>query len=419
MSLRGNSLFGPLDKVWGEAVPIWKKVGIVPVWEDFLVCPAVDRFSTAAVYLPAPTSSACLAVRGVSRVGLRTLINFLRWGMGSKGMVRRTASGMGLFCWMWLATPFVWGASQVTLTVDPNPAKVKQKITLTATVSTNGNPASGGTVTFYNGKVPMADVQVVGTHPANGYVQGTAVLTTILAPGGHPLTAVYGGTAKSPGQVKSNTVQLSVTGQTGSVTVLAATANAQNPKNYDFTATVGGLGAVAPTGTVDFVDVTTGTDLGSAAIAAGTFFRGARQPQVTNAFGMPSQSVVADFNGDGIPDVATANASFGPSTMAVFLGKGNGTFQPPVSYPTNVFTSGIVTGDFNQDGIPDIAAMSQGSTGLDGDVAVFLGNGDGSFSGPVDNVLGTFPVSIAMGDFDRDGILDVATVDYFTGFISI
>lgn len=128
----------------------------------------------------------------------------------------------------------------------------------------------------------------------------------------------------------------------------------------------------------------------------------------------PAQTVIADFNGDGIPDIGSANASFGAtSTMSVFLGMGNGLFQPPVDYTTNTFTSGIVSGDFNQDGIPDIAAMSQGDSLTDGDVAVFLGNGDGTFRGPVDNMLGTFPVSIAVGDFDGDGILDVATVDYF------
>ena len=54
--------------------------------------------------------------------------------------------------------------------------------------------------------------------------------------------------------------------------------------------------------------------------------------------------------------------------MGVLLGNGDGTFQPPVTYPTGVFTSGILIADFDQDGIPDIAAMSQGD-GTDGRVA--------------------------------------------------
>jgi len=194
---------------------------------------------------------------------------------------------------------------------------------------------------------------------------------------------------------------------------LAAKANAENPQNYDFTATVGGFGFPIPSGTVDFTDTTSGTDLGRADLhphGSGRF----RTPQVIPASGGPAQSVITDLNGDGFPDVAVVNASFGPSAMAVFIGDGKGGFQAPVTYPTGVFASGILAADFNQDGIPDIAAMSQGSTGSDGDVAIFLGNGDGTFRAPIDN-FGTFPVSIALGDFDRDGILDVVTVDYFIG----
>ena len=315
---------------------------------------------------------------------------------------------------------FAFGQSgnKVTLSVNPTTAKVKQKITLIAGVTNNGNTASGGTVTFYDSRVSLGDIQVVGTHPATGHHQGTAVMTTILGPGAHFITAVYGGTAQFPGTVKSSTMKLTVTGETASVTLLRASPNSQNPLNYDFTATVGGLGFPTPSGNVDFKDMTSGTDLGSAPLNPRTVYHGFAPPQVTQADGMPAQSVVADFNGDGFPDVATVNASFGPSTMAVFLGKGNGEFQAPVSYPTGVFTSGILAADFNQDGIPDIAAMSQ-EDGTDGDVAIFLGNGDGTFRGPVDNVLGNFPVSIALGDFNRDGILDFVTVDYLNNVADV
>lgn len=308
--------------------------------------------------------------------------------------------------------------NQVTLAVNPKTAKVKQKITLTASVTNGGNTASGGTVTFYDSKVALGDIQVVGKHPAPGHQQGTAVMTTILGPGQHSLTAVYGGTAQFPGRVKSSTITLAVTGKTFSATLLKAKPNAENPQNYDFTAFVGGFGFATPNGTVDFSDITSGTDLGDAAIDPASVLHWFRPPHVTQAGGMPAQSVVADFNGDGFPDVATVNAAFGPSTMAVFLGRANGEFQPPVSYPTGVFTSGILAADFNQDGIPDIAAMSQ-EDGTNGDVAIFLGNGDGTFHGPVDNVLGNFPVAIALGDFNRDGILDFVTVDYFNNVADV
>ena len=78
------------------------------------------------------------------------------------------------------------------------------------------------------------------------------------------MTAVYGGTAASPKLVRPKLVALNVTGKTGSTTVLTAAANAKNPKNYDFTASVSGFGLAAPTKTVVISDITANTDLGTA-----------------------------------------------------------------------------------------------------------------------------------------------------------
>src|SRR5579863_6901400 len=302
----------------------------------------------------------------------------------------------------------------IALTVTPNPAKVKEKITLTATVTTNKKAATGGTVTFFDGKLSLGSAQVVGKKPAKGYKTGTAILTTIVSPGSHALTAVYGGTTTSQKMVRSKPVALKITGKTGTTTVLTAKTNTKNAKNYDFTASVSGFGLTAPTSTVDFTDITASTDLGTAPLDPKTVSHGFAKALVTNASGAPVQSVVADFNGDGFPDVATANAVFGPSTVAVFLGKANGEFQSPVSYPTGYFTSGIVTGDFNNDGILDLLAMSQ-----DGTIALFLGNGDGTFQTAKTDTIGGLPVAIVSGDFNRDGILDFATVDYFANTTSV
>ena len=328
----------------------------------------------------------------------------------------RVLSAVGLLmCILLTAVGSAFADNAITLSADPIPAQARHKITLTATVSAGGNPASGGSVNFLDGALLLGSIQVVGTHPAVGHQQGTAVLTLMLAPGAHTLTAVYGGTKQSPGSVTSSPVALTVTGQTASRTALVASPNAQNPDNYDFTATVTGGGLFAPGDTVDLSDITDGVDLGSASIDPLTVLHSFGKGMKSKTSNAPAQVVVADFNGDGIPDVASANASFAlTSTMSVFLGKGTGRFQAPVDYTTGPFTSGIVTGDFNGDGIPDIATMSQG-TGSDGDVAVFLGNGDGTFRGPVDNDLGIFPVAVTTADFDGDGILDIAAVDYFSG----
>jgi len=312
-----------------------------------------------------------------------------------------------------LAAPVAWATNQIKLQVDPHTAEVKQKITLTATVTTDGQSATGGTVTFLDRKTSLGSIQVVGTHPAQGHHAGTALLTTILAPGDHSLVATYGGTAQSPDVVSSKHVSVTVTGTTGSSTTLSATPNPQNPQNYDFTASITGLGLLVPSGTVSVQDTTAHVNLGQAALDPRSVVHGFGRPDVVSASGQAAQAAIADLNGDGFADVATANAGFAQSSMGVFIGNGDGTFQPPVIYDTDEgFTSGILIADFNQDGIPDITAMSQGD-GTDGPVRIFLGNGDGTFQSPIVNNLGVFPVAIVAGDFDRDGILDIASIDYF------
>lgn len=315
-------------------------------------------------------------------------------------------------CVVLLTAPAALATNQIKLRVKPRTAEVKQKVTVTANVTTDNQPATGGTVTFLDGQTPLGSIQVVGTHPAPGHSTGTAVLTTILAPGDHSLVATYGGTAQSPDIVTSAPMTVTVTGVTGSSTALSAIPNAQHPQNYDFTATVTGLGLLAPSQSVKVRDTTAGVNLGLARLDPLTVTHGFGKPLVVPASGGPAQAVIADLNADGFADVATANADFVAGTMGVLLGNGDGTFQPPVTYPTGIFTSGVLVADFNQDGIPDIAAMSQGD-GTDGPVAIFLGNGDGTFQDPIVNNLGVFPVAIVAGDFDRDGVLDIASIDYF------
>src|ERR1700681_3789318 len=89
----------------------------------------------------------------------------------------------------------------------------------------------------------------------------------------------------------------------------------------------------------------------------------------------PSNSIVSgDFNGDGKLDVAGANG------VQILLGNGNGTFQPGVRYSLGATVQDIVLADFNSDGIQDLAVIN--SDASLGQVSVFLGNGDGTFQTP-------------------------------------
>jgi len=299
-------------------------------------------------------------------------------------------------------------SNAIALIASPNVVQIKQKVTLTATVVTNNIPATAGTVNFLDGKTPIGSAQIVGNNPANGAVTGTAVLTTIFAPGVHSVTAVYTGIAAAPAMATTNTL-VQVTGTLPSQIELTAQPDGQNPNNYDFTATAQFSGLAKPSAPVDFFDFTTAVDLGTTAFTPSTVHHTFGPAQVENANGSPVLSVVADFNGDGIPDVATPNAVFGPSTLAVFLGKGDGTFESPVSYPAGYFASGLVAGDFNNDGVVDLLVMNQDTT-----VDVYLGKGDGTFQPAlIVNGIGELPVAIVAGDYNHDGFLDFATIDFF------
>jgi hypothetical protein len=123
---------------------------------------------------------------------------------------------------------------------------------------------------------------------------------------------------------------------------------------------------------------------------------------------------VGDFNGDGVQDLAVANDN--PQSASVLLGNGDGTFQVARNFAAGTYPRSIAVGDFNGDGVQDLAVANLGTYWLflDGTVSVLLGNGDGSFQ-PARNLwAGAGPTSVAVGDFNGDGIQDLAVANYGT-----
>jgi hypothetical protein len=126
----------------------------------------------------------------------------------------------------------------------------------------------------------------------------------------------------------------------------------------------------------------------------------------------PTAVAIGDFNGDGKQDLAVTNAGTPGvnSTVSVLLGNGDGTFQPAVSYNVQVDPTSVTVGDFNGDGNPDLAVANAGSKGGQGSVSVLLGNGDGTFQAAVNRTVGANLLSIAAADFDGNGKLDLAVI---------
>jgi len=117
--------------------------------------------------------------------------------------------------------------------------------------------------------------------------------------------------------------------------------------------------------------------------------------------------VAADFNGDGILDLAASDVAPAPqfaNTVSVLLGNGDGTFGPPADFTVGIYPFPLATADFNGDGKEDLSVANYEASS----VSVLLGNGDGSFLPKIDFPIGPFPVGLASADFDGDGKPDLA-----------
>jgi hypothetical protein len=135
---------------------------------------------------------------------------------------------------------------------------------------------------------------------------------------------------------------------------------------------------------------------------------------------------LGDFNEDGKTDVAVGlvKGYFGASQILVLNGRGDGTFAGPGSQ-VNMGPGvpvGMVVGDFNRDGHLDVmVASSNGNGGVSGgnSANVILGDGNGTFRAPELFNVGTDPVAIDLADFNNDGKLDAAVANLSSGSVSI
>ena len=156
---------------------------------------------------------------------------------------------------------------------------------------------------------------------------------------------------------------------------------------------------------------------------------GTFQSPIENPTEFPVNSIaVGDLNGDGVADIAAATGvTIGPSegllkssgAVVILVGKGDGTFQSGVNYgPVTRHFSSIKAADLNGDSKLDLAVAGSDysrqflhlPTVNDGQVSIFLGNGDGTFAPESTVQVGSRDFSLTVGDLNRDGKLDVAVL---------
>jgi len=137
---------------------------------------------------------------------------------------------------------------------------------------------------------------------------------------------------------------------------------------------------------------------------------GTFQPAKVFRTGQTGTLVVADFNRDGKLDVAAAGAFPQSASVSVYLGDGAGGLNLPINRSIShaIFTQNasfpLVSADFNRDGIPDLAAA------FNGFIVILQGSGDGTFLAPRPHTMSFDLSGLTVGDFNRDGRPDLAAV---------
>jgi len=147
-------------------------------------------------------------------------------------------------------------------------------------------------------------------------------------------------------------------------------------------------------------------------------------PPLTTIDGLPRVVASGDMNDDGRMDLVVGNwINLGDrliSSLTVLPGQGNGTFSTPIDYDLGSFAaSAIALADFNGDRQLDVAIA--GSNGkVDGlGLLVFLGAGGGTLAPPTAHVVGDTPTGLVATDLDADGHTDLAVASFYSTDVTV
>ena len=137
-------------------------------------------------------------------------------------------------------------------------------------------------------------------------------------------------------------------------------------------------------------------------------------PVIYAAGSAPSSIAALDINHDGILDLAVTDGGSSAGAVYIFLGKGDGTFTAAGSYATDKNPASVTIADFNGDGNPDLAIATGNGT-----VSILLGNGNGTFHAASSFPIGHPPSYIAAGDLNNDGKLDLVTANSLDNSVTV
>jgi len=293
----------------------------------------------------------------------------------------------------------VVSATTTTLAVSPS-SRVSPgaMVTMTATVTNPGIVGSG----FVNFCDPTRSTCLPGDGlygTAQLARSGTATLRMRFGTGNNNVVAVFVPTKSNRGSRSlPATIMVDAAEIYPSTTSLTASGG---PGNYTLSGEVLAFGKQTLSGTIDLLNLTANNSQIGRTSLSGAGFQFAA-PTSIDMGTQPKGTAVADFNGDGFPDLVATDVN--SSAISVSLGNGDGSFGPALKFQTGRSPESVGVGDFNGDGIPDIAVANT----AENTVSVLLGNGDGTFQAQSTFGSGLAPVSIVVGDFNADGIADLA-----------
>jgi FG-GAP-like repeat len=118
----------------------------------------------------------------------------------------------------------------------------------------------------------------------------------------------------------------------------------------------------------------------------------------------PVSLAIADFNGDGKPDIAVLANTTANAILSIYLGDGIGQFTFKTNFSTGYGSVWIDAADLNGDRFADLVVAN----GLGRSVSVFLALGDGTFGPRADIPLPGEIESVLLADLNRDGKTDIA-----------